>query len=120
MRLDSKTLAAPDVLRVALVVPVLENIGRDGAAAIHELRGDVVPTGTKLGLVAALEEASHVTAVLSEHALVVRLRVCCFREPPNVLDGVFDTNAANVHPLRGAWQLCGVVPEALLREVEAF
>jgi len=58
-------------------------------------------------------------AVLFKYSRVVRLRELARRKPKDVLNGIFDANAANVYPLRRCRELGRVVPKELLSKVEA-
>ena len=86
---------------------------------LEEVGGDVVATGVGSGLCAGCEELPHALAVFSENVPVVGLRVTGFAQPPEVLDGVFETDATHVDPFCGRRKLGRVLPEAFLGKMEA-
>lgn len=120
MHLQTLPAAEPEKLGVALVVATLQEVrGYGTLVAIAELLGDHVPAGTPLRSIAFLDQPFHVGAIADKHGAVVGGGPRRRGQPPDVLDGILDPDAPDVHPLRRSREFRRIEPKALLSQVEA-
>lgn len=130
MNLDSGLFASQGVIVVRGIVAefqhivgqlLLNNIAGNGSALVHLVPAliDDVPGRPNRFAKSTRVQANHIGAEGFQDLQIARLGMFGFGEPPNMLDGILHPDAPHCHPFRGSRHFSGIVPVALLGQVEA-
>ena len=120
MCLISRLIASPNIFRITLVVPTLDETRWNRTTmVVTKLGCNDMSAWSLLRFVTALEESLHVCAVIIEDVSIVGFWEWLLAEPPNVFNSIFHAlSAGPVTHSAGEGHFCRIVPKTFLRKMK--